>query len=488
MIEELTEEQRQRFREFREKWWEIGLRAGVVERDAAIAAVAEAYRCAGLQPPRQVVFCASPVGLALIALEQEIAGRSWAEVLGCFPSPGKPYRLPSELASSAYSQTWTRMWKIAVAGVLDEGWQRFQAEVRARTQSLVEVVPGVLGPVRAEIQSVIGAVRRRLGLKYEDLGRFALRAGGVRPRVRWVRHLIKTQLGAQFHRWLAGNLNDGHRRRRLAEECVSSALETAWKKDRVLRLTAGPGEKVRGLMREVVERECLDRLDQDIRSEAMKLAGRCMQTPCVSLPLHTGWLSAFDFLAQVAGRVEETAPVRGLWQVAAHTGGILPFTDVCLVAERPQIVRVIDLQDLHGEDGPVLAYWDGWGVYALYGDLVPEHFVLRPDEITVDEIDYEQNRQVRHFLLERYGRERYVQNSGAQVVASDRWGTLYRREVPGREPICFVRVTNATPEPDGSYKEYLLRVPPGCETPLEAVAWTFQMPPDEYARLLEKET
>ena len=36
-----------------------------------------------------------------------------------------------------------------------------------------------------------------------------------------------------------------------------------------------------------------------------------------------------------------------------------------------------------------------------------------------------------------------------------------------------VEVVNATPEPDGSYRRYFLRVPPQVRTAREAVAWTF---------------
>ena len=43
-----------------------------------------------------------------------------------------------------------------------------------------------------------------------------------------------------------------------------------------------------------------------------------------------------------------------------------------------------------------------------------------------------------------------------------------------------VRVINSTPEPDGSFKRYLLRVPPDITTAKAAVAWTFGKKPDEY--------
>ena len=41
------------------------------------------------------------------------------------------------------------------------------------------------------------------------------------------------------------------------------------------------------------------------------------------------------------------------------------------------------------------------------------------------------------------------------------------------EPLRVVEVVNSTPEPDGTYRRYLLRVPPTTRTAREAVAWTF---------------
>jgi len=37
----------------------------------------------------------------------------------------------------------------------------------------------------------------------------------------------------------------------------------------------------------------------------------------------------------------------------------------------------------------------------------------------------------------------------------------------------MVEVENATPEPDGHNKMYMIRVDPRCTTAREAVAWTF---------------
>ncbi len=65
------------------------------------------------------------------------------------------------------------------------------------------------------------------------------------------------------------------------------------------------------------------------------------------------------------------------------------------------------------------------------------------------------------------------------------FGTLWRRDVKGDEPIVILEVVNSTREPDGSFKHYWLRVPPNMKTAHEALAWTFDIEPAKYAPLIE---
>jgi hypothetical protein len=48
------------------------------------------------------------------------------------------------------------------------------------------------------------------------------------------------------------------------------------------------------------------------------------------------------------------------------------------------------------------------------------------------------------------------------------------------ELLALVHVTNATLEPDGTRKGYVLPVPPTVRTAREAVAWTFGMTAKTY--------
>ena len=162
-----------------------------------------------------------------------------------------------------------------------------------------------------------------------------------------------------------------------------------------------------------------------------------------------------------------------------------PYRGIVLASERHNVLHVDDAGRLHCEDGPAVAYPDGWGVWSWHGVRVPQQVIEQPQLIAVPQIDGERNAELRRVLMERYGHERYLRDSGAKAIQQDARGTLYRKEIPDDEPLVMVKVRNSTPEPDGSVKDYWLRVPPTMKTASEAVAWTFGVEPAEYAPAVE---
>ena len=115
-----------------------------------------------------------------------------------------------------------------------------------------------------------------------------------------------------------------------------------------------------------------------------------------------------------------------------------------------------------------------------------DSYVVRsPHLITVKHIETETNAEMRRVMMERFGEARYLQESGAIEVHRDDFGTLYRKDIPGDEPLVMVKVVNSTPEPDGHFKDYFLRVPPNMERARQAVAWTFNKEEMEYAPEVE---
>jgi hypothetical protein len=68
-------------------------------------------------------------------------------------------------------------------------------------------------------------------------------------------------------------------------------------------------------------------------------------------------------------------------------------------------------------------------------------------------------------------------------IDEDEHGALYRSRKLWpwwEEPVALVEVCNHTPELDGTFRSFVLRVPPSMASAKEAVAWTFGMEHDVY--------
>jgi hypothetical protein len=155
------------------------------------------------------------------------------------------------------------------------------------------------------------------------------------------------------------------------------------------------------------------------------------------------------------------------------------------VCKNPTTINLDSQKRLHCDDGPAVEFPDGYSLFAWNGVLVDGELVLHPETMTAERIETEANVELRRVMMEKYGISRYVEDTGAAVIAEDTCGILLRKEVPGDEPILMVKVLNSTAEPDGTFKEYFLRVPPDISSPREAVAWTFGLDSEEYSPHLQ---
>ena len=172
------------------------------------------------------------------------------------------------------------------------------------------------------------------------------------------------------------------------------------------------------------------------------------------------------------GACDEIANICELFK---HSPWYSLFERCCIVGSYGFSVNLDDRLRLHGSEEPAITFSDGYNAWAMNGLIIPRAIARNPDSVTVNSIDNLRNIEVRRMLIERYGADNYLMDSGAELVHEDEYGALYRKEFEDDEPLVMVRVTNSTMEPDGTYKNYFLRVPPDIETAREAVAWTFGM-------------
>ncbi|MGD9680371.1 MAG: DUF6745 domain-containing protein [Candidatus Obscuribacterales bacterium] len=152
-----------------------------------------------------------------------------------------------------------------------------------------------------------------------------------------------------------------------------------------------------------------------------------------------------------------------------------------LFLSRYPVEFALDEQNrLHCEDGPALSFQDGQAIHFIHGVVVPETVVTEPGSLTVELIEAETNVEVRRIMIERFGLERYIEESGAVLIDSDDCGILYRKEQKLDEPLVVVKVVDSTSVVQGEPRHYFLRVPPYMRTARQAVAWTFNLSSGDY--------
>lgn len=222
---------------------------------------------------------------------------------------------------------------------------------------------------------------------------------------------------------------------------------------------------------------------KELKNKNMDDILRKQMSCCIYGSLEGSWLSFYDVFSELIDEIKEK--IEGLIDLANNCGFVWTYEDVAVICDRPTQINLEDGR-LHCPDGPAIAYDDGFAVYAWKGIRVPRRLIEEKDTITGEEILKEDNIEMRRVKQEIIGDQRFLELVNAKPIQTDDFGSLFKIEMPGDEDIVMVKVVNSTPEPDGSYKDYYLRVPPHIETAHQGVAWSFgKEEKDEYAPSIE---
>ncbi len=193
------------------------------------------------------------------------------------------------------------------------------------------------------------------------------------------------------------------------------------------------------------------------------------------------WLSFYDFF-QKETKID-LHQIDGLIALSSHCGWWWAFENTVIMVPKPTRLCLDAEGTLHCENGPALSYSDGWSIYCWHGIRIPEKLIKNPESYTAEDVLNENNVEVRRCMIEKLGVDFFAKN--ATFVCKDEVGELFRLEIKDDEDILFTHVINSSPEPDGNYKSYYLRVPTHVETPKEGIAWTFQKEEKDYAPIKE---
>ena len=198
------------------------------------------------------------------------------------------------------------------------------------------------------------------------------------------------------------------------------------------------------------------------------------------LPPHLDGLADVGLAAGIDRACASMGTARAFVDLAFYVDRLFAFQSIVVAAEPVTTARLDAEQRPHGEDAASLAWADGTAAFAWHGRLVSPELIERDDPIDICRILRERDADRQEVLIGRYGLGRFLLDAGADEIHHDDCGRLYRLQRRRREPIVAVRVRNGTPEKDGSFREFWLRVPPGITTAWAAVAWTFGLTTDQY--------
>lgn len=131
----------------------------------------------------------------------------------------------------------------------------------------------------------------------------------------------------------------------------------------------------------------------------------------------------------------------------------------------------------HGVDadiyGSITYYYENIRIPPKYNQAVAD-----PELLTVEEVLKHTNQEVRYVGIKIVGFDRIMKHKNCKIIDRDEKKGQVLFTISGifEEPVAYVKVINSTAEPDGSFKNYFLCVPPpseGIKSCGAAVAWTF---------------
>jgi hypothetical protein len=191
-----------------------------------------------------------------------------------------------------------------------------------------------------------------------------------------------------------------------------------------------------------------------------------------------GWISFYEFFRANCGIVTQ-ADLGGLVNVAKTMGWWAPYDTLAVCQRRPLAIHRDDQFRLHSESGMAIQYRDGWGFYAWHGVRLGhdgEQIILRPQTQTIEQIDADENEEVRRIRIERFGWLRYLAETNAEVVHSRRNDIENTKEMLCRRGPMQVLVCHCP----STARVYALEVPREIATCEQAQNWLWNADGSRY--------
>lgn len=142
--------------------------------------------------------------------------------------------------------------------------------------------------------------------------------------------------------------------------------------------------------------------------------------------------------------------------------------DVVHVSRKPVKISWNDEGQLHCDDGKSVEFADGWGIYTLNNVNVDEQIVMHPETQTIDQLNNEENEEIKRLRIERYGWLKYMKEIGAELLDRS------RNDIEGTMEFLYTTTSGMTIllcACPSTAKDFVLECDPSVKTCREAQAW-----------------
>jgi hypothetical protein len=453
-LEKLTAEQAALIPAWRDEWLRIGLSCEDTTWEQARDAVHQAYRCANLPAPKIVLLMDSPIAGALAAAMMKKLGRGvGAQVRAQVRAQvgaqvGDQVRaqvraqvgaqVGDQVRAQVGAQVWAQVGDQVGAQVWDQVWAQVRAQVRAQVGAQVG------DQVRAQVGDQVGAqvwdqVGDQVGAQVWDQ--------------------VGAQVGAQVWDQVGAQVGDQVRAQVWAQ---------VWAQVRA-QVRAQVGAQVGDQVRAQVGDQVRAQVGAQVWDQVGDQVYGCHDA---------GWISFYEFFRANCGIVTQ-ADLGGLVNVAKTMGWWAPYDTLAVCQRRPLAIHRDDQFRLHSESGMAIQYRDGWGFYAWHGVRLGhdgEQIILRPQTQTIEQIDADENEEVRRIRIERFGWLRYLAETNAEVVHSRRNDIENTKEMLCRRGPMQVLVCHCP----STARVYALEVPREIATCEQAQNWLWNADGSRY--------
>jgi hypothetical protein len=170
------------------------------------------------------------------------------------------------------------------------------------------------------------------------------------------------------------------------------------------------------------------------------------------------------------------------------------YPGYCIVSDRPIVLHVENaggINQLHCEDGPAIAWADGWAINSWHGVQVPDDFF----DWDIKRAMGEKNTEIRRCAIERIGWEAFTDQMRLVAEADDPGNAPHKIRLYdlGRdmadlyaEPARILVVHNGSLDKGGTRRTFGLPVPAGHTDPVTAAADLFGVPVAAYRQIANR--